>query len=249
MIPADQVAARIPFDIDLPASMEATFTNPRSSPPINIVGWSGNSPHVSGLGHAGIAMINGRTGAVAYWEYGRYDPAQFGEVRDVAAVAAVTMTFDRAGNPERGALDRLARALTTTNGPAQLYEGVYIKLANGSFDRMVAFAANRREVVGRGPAGGAEIYSVESNHCFTFALEVAAVAGVRTAVARNAPSLEVELVGGNMATRALIRGFSPAFQVPGRQMRALQQSYMPFNVSSDGTIDRGFRFPTALNAR
>ena len=247
-IPADKVAARIPFEIDLRASMEATFTNPDSSPPISIARWSGSSPYVSGLGHAGIAMINGRTGAVAYWEYGRYDRAEFGEVRDVSDVASVTMTFDEAGNPERSALDRLALVLTKTNGPGQLYEGVYIKLANGSFDRMVEFAENRRDAVAEGPSGSAEIYSVESNHCFTFAMEVAAVAGVRTSAARNAPTLEVELIGGNMATRALIRSFSPVFEVPGRQMRALQQSYRAFNVSSDGAIDSSFQFPTALNA-
>lgn len=248
-IPADQVAERIPFDIDLRASMESTFTNSDSSPPISIERWSGNSPYVSGLGHAGIAMINGQTGAVAYWEYGRYDRAQFGEVRTVPAVSSVTMTFDEAGNPERGALEKLARALTTTNGPARLYEGVYIKLANGSFDRMVEFAENRRDAVAQGPSGGAESYSVESNHCFTFAMEVAAVAGVRTSAARNAPPLEVELIGGNMATRALIRSFSPNFEVPGRQMRALQQSYRAFNVSSEGAIDSGFEFPTALNSK
>jgi len=248
-IPADQVAARIPFDIDLRASMEATFTNSDSSPPISITRWSGNNPYVSGLGHAGIAMIDGRTGAVAYWEYGRYDAAQFGEVRGVPAVASVTMTFDEAGNPKRSALDQLARVLTTTNGSGQLYEGVYIKLANGSFDRMVAFAENRKTLVAQGPSGNAEIYSVESNHCFTFAMEVAAVAGVRTAAARNAPVLEVELIGGNMATRALIRSFSPEFEVPGRQMRALQQNYRAFNVSSAGAIGSGFEFPRALNSK
>ncbi len=248
-IPADQVAASIPFDIDVRASMEATFTNSNSSPPISIARWSGNSPYVSGLGHAGIAMINGRTGAAAYWEYGRYDRAQFGEVRHVPSVASVTLTFDEVGNPERGALEQLARVLTTTNGPGQLYEGVYIKLSNGSFDRMVEFAENRMALVARGPSGGAEVYSVESNHCFTFAMEVAAIAGVRTSAARSAPTLEVELLGGNMATRALIRGFAPDFEVPGRQMRALQQSYRAFNVSSDGTIDSDFQFPAALNSR
>ena len=202
-----------------------------------------------GSGHAGIAMVDGLTGAVAYWEYGRYDRAQFGEVRDVPAVPAITMKFDETGNPERSGLDQLARALTTTNGSGQLYEGVYVKLPNESFHLMVEFAKNRKIAVARGPSGNAEIYSVESNHCFTFAMEVAAVADVRTSGARNAPTLEVELVGGNMATRALIRGFSPDFEVPGRQMRTLQQSYRAFNVSSGGAIDSSFIFPLGLNSR
>src|SRR5690606_23477690 len=147
------------------------------------------------------------------------------------------------GNPERSGLDQLARAVTTTNGPAQLYEGVYVKLANGSFDRMVEFAQSRRTLVAQGPSGGAVIYSVESNHCFTFAMEVAAAAGVRISAARNAPDLKVDLIGGNIATRAAIRAFAPEFEVPGRQMRALQQNYTVFNVSSGGAIGGGFRFP------
>ena len=114
---------------------------------------------------------------------------------------------------------------------------------------MVSFAETRKAQVARGPSGGAAIYSVENNHCFTFAMEVAASAGVRTSAARNATRLEVDLVGGNIATRMLIRAGAPDFEVPGRQMRALQQSYRAFNVDANGTIDTGFRFPAGLNAR
>ncbi|MEO0691930.1 MAG: hypothetical protein AAFY90_03530 [Pseudomonadota bacterium] len=65
-----------------------------------------------GLGDDGIALINGRTGGVACWEYGRYGVADFGLVRELENVAAVTMEFEPdTGNPTAASRNALARQL------------------------------------------------------------------------------------------------------------------------------------------
>lgn len=246
-IPAAEVARQIPFQIDVRASMQATFTQPASSPPLSISRWRGDDAAVEGLGHAGIAMIDGRSGAVRYYEYGRYDAAGFGQVRQVAAVSAITISFDeRTGNPTADSLAQLAAALTRTNGGPYAVEAVYVKLANGAFDAMKDFADRRMAEV---RSRSARPYNVASNHCFTFATEVAAAAGVRVGSTRSAPKLELQLRGGNFLTRGIVGAAAPDFEVPARQMRALQQHYRPFNVSASGQIVGGFDFPRTLNAR
>ena len=246
-IPAAEVERQVPFEIDVRASLEATFTRPDSRPPLRIQNWRGANPRVLGLGHAGIAIINGRTGGVAYWEYGRYDDAGFGQVRQVPAVASVAMSFDETtGNPTQASMNALAAQLVRTNGGPYAVEAVYVKLANGAFDIMKNFARTRqRDVIAR----RAPRYDVAGNHCFTFAMEVAGSAGVRTSAARNAPKLDVQLRGGNMLTRGLIGTFAPEFEVPARQMRALHGVYQPLHIGTNGNVSQAFRFPAGLNSR
>lgn len=246
-IPAAEVGKQIPFDLDIRASLQATFTQPNSSPPLSIKQWNGDDAYVLGLGHAGIAMIDGATGAVRYYEYGRYDPAAFGQVRQVAGVSGITISFDPAdGNPTRASLLQLGDALTRTNGGPYGFEAIYVKLANGAFATMVEFAEARKSAV---QSRTANAYSVADNHCFTFAMEVAGAAGVRMANARSAPKLDVQLQGGNFLTRGVVGGMAPEFEVPARQMRALQQGYRRFNVSESGTIAADFQYPHGLNTK
>ncbi|MEM8849591.1 MAG: hypothetical protein AAGE03_06090 [Pseudomonadota bacterium] len=246
-IPAAEVERQIPFDIDVRASLTETFTNPDSRPPLRIARWVGDNAKVLGLGHAGIAMINGRTGGVAYWEYGRYDAASYGEVRSVAAVSALTMAFDpETGNPTPASLNALAGRLIGTNGGPYAVEAAYIKLPNDSYGLMNSFARDRKRDVA---ARQAARYDVAGNHCFTFAMEVAAYVGVRTSAARQAPKLDVELRGGNALTRGLISWRAPEFEVPARQMRALQQSYQKLIISAGGTVSSAFRYPLGLNSK
>lgn len=244
-IPANAVQEGVPFEIDVEASLHATFTVPGSSPPLSISEASTAGVRVLGLGHAGIAMINGRSGEVAYYEYGRYDPAQFGRVRTVPAIGAVTMQFGEDGNPTSDSFVQLMSALTRTNGGPYAFEAVYIKLSNGAFDVMKEFSNDRKTDVRERRA---EAYDVAGNHCFTFATEVAESAGVNANVA-NATPLKIEIRGGNILTRNLVGWGAPDFEVPARQMRALQERYRPLNVSNSGVVDGEFSYPTGLNSR
>jgi hypothetical protein len=242
-IPYAPVRAAVPEGIDVPESMRRTFTKPNASPPVAITRTTTSGVHVSGLGHAGIAMINGATGACEYWEYGRYDTADFGLVRSVASIAAVRIAFKPSGNPTDASLETLLHALRRTNVGPYAFEAVYIKLTRGAFAVMARFARNRQTAVANKTA---KAYDVANNHCFTFAQDVAGSAGIRRA--QGAPPLEVELVGGNWMTRGVTGMMAPSFEVPARQMRALQQSYRAVNVAEDGSY-RGFTFPVGMNSR
>ncbi|KDE40899.1 hypothetical protein ADINL_0548 [Nitrincola lacisaponensis] len=244
-IPVAAVREQIPFEgIDVEASMRATFTDPDSSPPLSIQSVRAQGPAVIGLGHAGIAIINGVSGAVAYFEYGRYDGARgFGRVREVA-LSPSTITFDDSNKPDSASFASLLRSLAQTNNPTAGYdfEAVYIELPNGAFDIMKAFAEQRRQQIEEGPEGGAQPYNVANNHCFTFAMEVISEVGVGFNI-RQANPLNLKLQGGNFLTRGAVSTFAPTFEVPARQMRALQTQYPALNVSNEGRITNGFQFP------
>ena len=244
-IPVAVVREKIPFEgIDVPASLQATFTDPDSSPPLSIQSVTAVGPRVLGLGHAGIAMINGVTGEAVYYEYGRYDGERgFGEVRQVALSPSV-ISFDDNNKPDSASFTALLRSLAKTNNPSAGYdfEAVYIELANGAFAIMKAFAEQRQQEVAAGPGGSAQPYDVANNHCFTFAIEVIMEAGARVNL-RQANPLNVKLEGGNILTRGLVNARAPTFEVPARQMRALQTQHPALNVNREGRITNGFQFP------
>ncbi len=228
--------------IDEERSVRETFTQPRSNPPLSIGSSNASGVRVLGLGHAGVAFYNGLTGEVAYYEYGRYG-GNFGAVRSVAGPASVTMTFDQDDNPNAGPWAALMQALTRTNGGPYDFNAVYVKVPNGSFDTMKAFAETRKAAVA---ARTAAAYDVSGNHCFTFALEVASQSGVNGNVSA-APDLDIILrtiVGGTMDAPA-----GTAIEVPARQIIQLQTTYRALTVSSSGTVASGFAFPAGLYVR
>lgn len=228
--------------IDEVRSVRETFTQPNSVPPLSISSSNDSQVRVLGLGHAGVAFYSGTTGEVAYYEYGRYT-GNFGHVRQVPAVARITMTFDEQGNPEASAWSSLLRSLTTTNGGPYAFNAVYVKVPNGSFDTMKAFAEQRKRDVA---ARTAAAYDVSGNHCFTFTLEVASQAGVNANVS-TAPDLELILrtiIGGRQDAPA-----DTAIEVPARQILVLQSRYRALDVSSTGSANANFEFPAGLYAR
>lgn len=252
-IPVAAVQEKVPFDdIDVRESMHQTFTDPDSNPPLSIAGVTPKGPKVLGLGHAGVAFINGKDGNVSYYEYGRYG-GDYGKVRHEGGLVEVgggakqrlTVEFGEDHNPTPQSFQTLLKNLTQTNVTARAYWATYTKLANGAYDIMQRFAEKRIAEVAAGRADG---YDVASNHCFTFAMEVAAQAGVNADVS-SAPDLEIILVGGNMFIRGAVSVLAPSFEVPARQMLILQDRYRPLSVNSSGSIVGSFEFPTAMGSR
>lgn len=244
-IPFEPIREKVPKGIDVPASVERTFTNAESKPPLSIYKKTSSFVRVLGLGHAGVAIINGKNGEARYYEYGRYDPKNYGAVREVVNINSLTIVFDGEGNPVKKSMQSLMNALVITNRGPYEFEAVYIKLVNGAFDTMKKFVQTRIQDISK---QNAKEYDVAENHCFTFAMEVAYEAGVNTNVSA-AEDLDVVLVGGSALTRGLTGLLAPSFEVPSRQMRTLQKRYRPLNVNSDGTIKEGFEFPKNVNSR
>ncbi|MDC0740688.1 hypothetical protein [Polyangium mundeleinium] len=52
------------------------------TPGVSIASETDKEVKISGLGHAGVLIINGKTGETRYFEYGRYDAARIGLVRE-----------------------------------------------------------------------------------------------------------------------------------------------------------------------
>ena len=226
--------------IDEEESVRRTFSRPDADPPLSIASANSSGVRVLGLGHAGVAYFNGLTGQVACSEYGRYG-GNYGAVR---SATMPTLTFGADDNPDRASFEALARALTRKNGGPYGVDAVVVKLLNGSFDVMQDFADRRRAEV---QARSAAAYDVKGNHCFTYALEVAASAGVNANVSA-AEDLEIILV-------ASLGGFridapaGNAIELPSRQMRHLQTRYRPLTVSAAGGVPGDFEFPAGPYAR
>lgn len=248
LIPFDSVQEKIPLwsGIDIRESMRETFTDFNSNPPLSYQE-SAIGLRVSGLGHAGIALIDGCTGEAEYYEYGRYDPEMFGEVRnaDATALAQLKIQFNESGNPTLSSFNSLISILTKTNNGPYAFKAVYIKLENGAFQIMKRFSDRRlKDISARESAP----YDVADNHCFTFVTEVAAEVGVNVDVS-EASDLEIKLVGGNQVSRTIISSMAPKFEIPARQMIILQTRYRALNVSTNGNVVNDFEFPTKLNAK
>ena len=225
--------------IDEVESVRQTFTRPDENPPLSIYKATSKGVKVLGLGHAGVAFINGVTGAVSYYEYGRYDGPGYGRVR---SPYTGTVTFNEMGNPDPNSFASLMGALAKTNYSSGYgFEGVYVKVPNGSYQIMKDFANKRIADI---KARNAPAYDINSNHCFTFALEVASTVGVNADVS-SARDLEMILV--NSITGGRIDAPDDlSIELPSRQVLVLQQRYKPLSISLNGSIAGGFNFPAGL---
>lgn len=218
-------------------SIDATFTRPDTSPPLQITQRTDDYVKVTGLGHAGVVYINGETGVTKYYEYGRYN-GNYGLVRKVSMP---NVQMEDHCNPSSASLNALASALTRTNGGPYGFEGAFIKLPDGAFERMDAFVQQRlREVNAR----TAPAYDINSNHCFTFAVEVAQAGGASANVS-SAEDLEVRLVS-RLGT-SVDAPEDLAVELPSRQIQVLQRRYTPLSVGASGSVPSSFAPPQRPN--
>jgi hypothetical protein len=119
-----------------------------------------------GLGHAGVLFTQGKTGLTKYYEYGRYDKEQRGEVRK-RSIPNVRYGDD--GRPTRDSLRAVLRAIAGEAGQGGRVLGAYIETAN-QFDQMLLYAQKREAQnhdANRAP------YTLMGNNCMTFAKDVA----------------------------------------------------------------------------
>ena len=124
------------------------------------------------LGHAGILLIDDETGLTKYYEYGRYDEAGVGAVRQRTVPNA---EIDPAtSRPTQESMDRILRAISDQAGQRGDIRAAYIDNA-ADFDAMHTYAESREAQNGnpdRAP------YNAWSNSCNTFMRDVADAGGV-----------------------------------------------------------------------
>jgi len=120
----------------------------------------------SGLGHAGVLLIDNKTGTTKYFEYGRYDDANLGEVKNRSKdISNVVMGKD--GKPTSKSLEKVLSQISKISGHGTRIEGAYVK--SDEYGKMVEYANSR---LSENNKPNRESYSIWTNNCGTFAIDV-----------------------------------------------------------------------------
>ncbi|WP_291585799.1 hypothetical protein [Bacteroides sp.] len=116
------------------------------------------------LGHAGVLLINNKTGLTKYYEYGRYDKEGKGEVRNIT-VSNVKIGKD--GRPTLTSLNKVMGELSKEAGQNGRIDGAYIESDN--FENMNKYAETKKK---ENSNPNRKAYSLTGNNCGTFAADV-----------------------------------------------------------------------------
>ena len=116
------------------------------------------------LGHAGVLLINPDSGFTRYYEYGRYDPDNKGEVR---TYPVPNVELDECGEPTSESLNNVLEFISKKSGQSGRIEGAYIK--SRRFNTMNDYAEKR---VQENSNAEREPYSIVFNNCASFVSDV-----------------------------------------------------------------------------
>ena len=116
------------------------------------------------LGHAGVLLINNKTGLTKYYEYGRYDKEGKGEVRNIKIS---NVKIDKNGKPTTESLNKVMGELSKKAGQNGRIDGSYIE--SDKFENMDKYATIK-ENENSNPSR--KTYSLTGNNCGTFAADV-----------------------------------------------------------------------------
>ena len=119
---------------------------------------------IGNLGHAGVLLIDNKTGVTKYYEYGRYDKEGKGIVRTFA-VPDVKMGQDK--KPTLESLNKTLSIISEQAGHAGRIEGAYIE--SDKFKEMKTYAESK---IAENSNPKRKEYSLRNNNCGTFAADV-----------------------------------------------------------------------------
>ncbi len=119
---------------------------------------------LSNLGHAGVLLIDNKTGLTKYYEYGRYDKEGKGEVRS-KTISNVKIGND--GKPKTESLNKVLGEISEKAGQGGKIEGAYVE--SDKFEEMKSYAESRQADNNNSDR---EEYSLTDNNCGTFATDV-----------------------------------------------------------------------------
>lgn len=119
---------------------------------------------IRNLGHAGVLLIDNKTGTTKYYEYGRYDKAGKGEVRNLKVS---NVQIDKNGKPTLGSLNKVMGELSKNSGQNGRINGAYIE--SDDFESMNEYAETKKN---ENSDSKREVYGLTDNNCGTFAADV-----------------------------------------------------------------------------
>jgi len=128
----------------------------------------------SGLGHAGVLLINNKTGYTKYYEYGRYNSDK-GDVRSYA-IPNVVMD-SKTGMPTESSLNKVLNVISKKSGKGGKITGAYIK--NDNFKEMNDSAQDKLK---QNNDPNRKSYGITDNNCGTFVKETLEAGEVDTPV-------------------------------------------------------------------
>lgn len=116
-------------------------------------------PH---LGHAGVLLIDSKTGLTKYYEYGRYE-SDHGNVRNYSVPNVV---LDDDGRPTTESLNKVLGFISEKSGKGAV-SGAYIE--SDDFDAMNNYA---KDLLNQSDDPDREPYNILNNNCGTFGCDV-----------------------------------------------------------------------------
>jgi RHS repeat-associated protein len=117
------------------------------------------------LGHAGVLLIDNKTGSTKYYEYGRYDAENKGLVRTMSISNVV---IDKAtGKPTQESLQKVMKQISDKSGHGTKIQGAYIE--SNKFKEMNDYAQQKMK---ENDDPNRKEYDLNSNNCGTFAADV-----------------------------------------------------------------------------
>ena len=116
------------------------------------------------LGHAGVLLIDNKSGVTKYYEYGRWDEEKKGITRKIT-IPDVKMGKD--GKPTNASLNKVLREISKKAGQGGRIEGAYI--SSDKFKDMNEYAQKK---IKENNDPQRKEYSLFRNNCGTFAADV-----------------------------------------------------------------------------
>jgi RHS repeat-associated protein len=128
---------------------------------------------VAGIGHAGVLLIDNKTGQSIYYEYGRYATADGTKGRTRMGITSC-VDIGPDGKPTSESLNRVLGEISKRAGKGGRIEGAYIESDN--FEAMNEYATEKFQEGNFEDECNynkdREPYSLKENNCGTFALDV-----------------------------------------------------------------------------
>lgn len=117
-----------------------------------------------GLGHAGVVIIDPKTGYTKYYEYGRYDSEGNGVVR---TRTVPNVLIGENGRPTSESLEKLLKKISEVAGHGGRIEGAYVE--SDKVKEMMDYAKQRMQ---QNNDPNRTPYNLRSNNCGTFGCDV-----------------------------------------------------------------------------
>ena len=124
------------------------------------------------VGHAGILLIDNKSGLTKYYEYGRYETndGTSGKVRNITVP---NVKIGKDGKPTNESLNNVLKTLSGEAGKNGRIVGAYV--ISSEFDKMNSYAINKLNESNIGNPSynkEREPYSIWNNNCGTFSVDV-----------------------------------------------------------------------------